>query len=117
MKFQYKVTLRECVWNIKCGFHSGFSPCCVLFFISIWKPLGYFDKNYRKSYFKWMDKHFPKDPGYIICPLCVSRHVSNTVQRCGCSSLLRNKHPELKNNWNFWEKVPWTTILFYGWKK
>ncbi len=66
-------------WDIRCGLHSGFRPCCVAWFVTLW-PLTYGSRVYRWYFQAAEHRRF----GFIPCPLCLAldRHVEVLDCRC-----------------------------------
>lgn len=85
-----KINPKNFIKDIKCGIHSNFRICDILFFISFWKIVDFIDMFWYKKhtltikYHKWSDKHVP-DRGYVACPICVIRKATaRNVHECHC---------------------------------
>ncbi len=73
--------------HVRCGMHSGFPPCCVMFFlvrIYTWWPAHYYRNNtlagrIERALVK------PRGVNYIQCPLCQWRDHRVPLKRCSCS--------------------------------
>ncbi len=82
-----EVIINNSIWSdIVCGWHSGLSPCCILFFlfwIRLPNSVHYFIAN----------MNLLKGFHYIPCPLCYimnQRHV-RTIS-CRCCPCETNRH-------------------------
>lgn len=80
----WKKDLKKTKKNLKCGLHSGFRLCDVLFFTFVWiymfpTILGDF---YRKSF----RKKLGYSAGYVECPICcfIVKPKFITVKSCSC---------------------------------
>lgn len=79
--------------DIVCGFHSGFPPCCVKHYVTVWSfayadpKCSYYAKHYSKMDKKTkyiMDRrgNVKTNIGYIPCPKCLSKENFVKVKRC-----------------------------------
>jgi len=71
---------------IKCGVHSGFKKCCIIFFITKWLHMIYCDEHI--SYYELMEqksKDLNTKIGYIPCPTCLLNGDFVKVIKCECS--------------------------------
>lgn len=72
--------------QIFCGFHSGFPPCCISFFVKEWIPN--LDGHYKGHS---LDEHRENlrssRCGYVPCPDCFASKNFVKVKRCLCSKL------------------------------
>lgn len=86
-KERYEQQLSWLDRHIVCGFHSGFPPCCVKFFVGtwIWAIHDYECSLYQKHF----DKILKLNPGYVACPTCVRKKKFVKVKRCP-----KGSHPD-----------------------
>ena len=66
--------------DIRCGLHSGIPLCCILWFITCWKPLH---RHICSGYFQvmWLRG---ADFDHIPCPICLARGREDGVADCDC---------------------------------
>jgi hypothetical protein len=76
--------------DFRMGRCSGFPDCCILFFISVWRPVyGDLDVSpsdkvkWRKRFLGWyMKKAGNFKCGYVPCPLCIMSGARVEVRKC-----------------------------------
>lgn len=87
--------------RIECGLHSGFAPCCIAFFVTVWGPLmdaydGELDQQdplalgIMDGYRTFADQHAPQC-GYVPCPACVLSGSVRKVKPCNCTRRRRSR--------------------------
>lgn len=76
--------LRE---DIACGFHSGFPPCCIKFFITKWVWWG--NSKARKEHWKKIRRIRCSKVNYIPCPKCLRNKTFVELKKCpkNCTKL------------------------------
>lgn len=77
------------IQDIKCGLHSGFAPCCILFYITAWtwlvKKLGFHGGPANQRWYPLYQRYFDwYKVDYIMCPLCKIFNLVRKVNRCSC---------------------------------
>ncbi len=55
--------------GLKCGWHSGFRLCDILWFCFFWAPFGLMGED--NPYRIWMSKRERHKAQYVECPLCL----------------------------------------------
>lgn len=76
-------TIKQIKKDIKCGLHSNFRICDILFYITIWKIMWKL-QLYRSVYFYDLLLNI-KHTQYIRCPLCILFcPKSKTLKKCDC---------------------------------
>jgi len=66
-------------YEIHCGRHSGFSECCIKFFVTKWT---WYSQRTCRRYWKKLNALGAKFPGYIPCPTCLKNKTFVKVKRC-----------------------------------
>ena len=88
-----KQTIQEAKYNIVCGHHSGFKPCCIVWYTFIWSPVRV--KGYGNKQLNWIcQKYFNAIPyrfTYIPCPRCLYARKSIQMKYCTCNGY-KNGH-------------------------
>lgn len=90
-----KTRLKHMGKTIACGFHSGFPPCCIRFYITkwLWIPKDPKKSKFFKTYWKKMEKKrkltydkktkkWKSNFGYIPCPTCLRYERFVEVKPC-----------------------------------
>jgi len=77
--------------DIVCGFHSGFPPCCIKFFVTKWLWMG--NTKARKDHWKKIRRVRCFDVEYIPCPECLKNKTFVKLKKCPktCAKLKRVK--------------------------
>jgi hypothetical protein len=76
---------RHTVASVRCGLHSSFPDCCILFFVQFWSPpLGGGATARRDNYFGLMKQLGAERAGYIPCPSCLVERNLVAVKPCAC---------------------------------
>lgn len=77
--------LRTRVFDIKCGYHSGFPLCCILFYITFWEAECFYSEIKRRhsKLGEWYNKKI-KGIQYVRCPLCTLRRKKIEIKLCSC---------------------------------
>lgn len=93
-------------WTVECGLHSGFKPCCIIFYVQVWCPSTQdlidfpllsvgedpdeivtaehiIFTNYREMLHKWSQAN-KTHINYIPCPACFLARDFVTVKECDC---------------------------------
>jgi hypothetical protein len=65
--------------HCKCGWHSGFKLCCILWWLLFWP---FFTKERRDNYRKMANTLHTW--GYIPCPMCMTFGQPVKVKSCNC---------------------------------
>lgn len=60
----------DVVGHIRCGFHSGFRLCCVLWFVLVWNWI-WSSKFFKSFVDKYRKQRARFDDFHIACPLCI----------------------------------------------
>lgn len=80
--------------TIECGLHSGFPPCCIQFYVTVWLWVPKTRKSkFFREYWEKMDRNhkhgktrssYDKETyiGYIPCPSCLNKKNFIKVKRC-----------------------------------
>ena len=73
-------------WDVRCGRHSGFPRCCVLWYVTVWQFV-LLDRSegfiYRYRYLRV----FGRDVEYVRCPMCYLRRRAVAMQVCDCKAV------------------------------
>lgn len=95
--------------NIKCGHHSGFKPCCIAWYSTIWQVIIRYPEV-RNEYIKFVKTGFAGKghPGYIPCPKCSIKEDFVKVKDCSCGEKLRKTFGTDSKSW---EKMSWYFVL------
>lgn len=116
MPFRFRSTIetinteaKRLAKNIKCGHHSGFKPCCIAWYSTVWQTIIKHPRI-RKTYIRFIRSSFPKDghPGYIPCPKCTLKRDFVKVEDCSCGERLRETFGK---DDKAWEKMDWYFVL------
>ena len=75
----YQLTDDIAFGMVEGGLESGFPPCCVAFFVLLWRhavlaPCRHLDEELTGDYRKLLDKARAQgrlEPGYVPCPACL----------------------------------------------
>jgi hypothetical protein len=79
-----KTRLLHLYKTIECGLHSGFSPCCVRYYVTVhlWRS-----ESEMREYWKTVrDELGTIHPGYVVCPDCLTKRKFKEVQLCPVGS-------------------------------
>lgn len=84
---KFKRAIKGLIYDIKCGQHSGFAPCCILFYVGFWRLICEINRQVgiikhgpiQRRYFDWA-----KDAGYVACPFCKALGSTRAVKECSC---------------------------------
>lgn len=103
------VESKRFVKNVKCGRHSGFKPCCVAWYSTIWQLIIKYPEI-RSEYTKFMRSGFSDKghPGYIACPKCCLKEDFVKAKDCDCGDKLRSAFGTDDKSW---EKMSWKFVL------
>jgi hypothetical protein len=55
---------------IECGLHSGYAPCCVVFFATVWLPFWRSHELNDQVHYLWALQSLGVNAGYVLCPAC-----------------------------------------------
>jgi hypothetical protein len=56
---------------IECGLHSGYAPCCVVFFATVWLPFWRARELKDHQHYLWALLSLGvNNVGYVLCPAC-----------------------------------------------
>jgi hypothetical protein len=89
----------EDLLDIECGLHSGFPPCCVIFYITVWARSVGFKKD-KSSVDMFHFTQFCENyltpvtrltglavSGYVPCPACILARHFVTTKKCNCMDI------------------------------
>jgi len=85
------------MYSLKCGLHSGFPWCCILWFVFIWWPFmvsnlpNFLGKRYQKWYRSRYKAFGVFGPQRIPCPFCALIRREAKVIKCDCGEVVREK--------------------------
>lgn len=75
------VKMKFALYHFRCGLHSGFRVCDILFF-ALWRTI--LTEGARDWYFERF--MVPGNYGYVPCLLCLAlKRVPVAVKKCGCN--------------------------------
>jgi len=85
------------IFDIRCGLHSGFRVCDIVWYVFIWCPFSLCNTRY----YRWYEKR-KKGAGCVRCPACVLlKRKAPKIKPCVCSKAVTGSYLRL-SNWKNW---------------